>query len=64
MMTDQIREVRMSSQDSQSTKLVQDLINLNVLENIFASGKFHLQICQRASEVLRIYSQKHKLTEQ
>lgn len=43
-------------------EIVQDLIELNAFQIIFSSKNYHLQILQRAEDVLRLYAQTQSLT--
>jgi hypothetical protein len=39
-------------------------MSLALFESVFAPGKFHLQICQRASDVFKIYAMENKLSDE
>jgi hypothetical protein len=62
--TEQIKDARAYQKERQRHILGRTLVNLNILESVFASGKFHLQIVQRAGDLVKIYAQDELLTEQ
>ena len=55
MIADQVKSNRHSLSRG-STRILQDLIDLEVFENVFGGAKFHLNIVQRATELISLFA--------
>ena len=63
IVTDQISNSRYIA-TNKSDEVMADLKRLGVFERVFSGKNFHLQIVQRAEDLLQIYAFENELTEE